>query len=102
MRIAIVFLLLLWTGLADAQKKSSVSPGIPKKPLTHSVYDGWKEVTYKSLTPDGNFAAFTVNPQDGDGKVIFYNLKTFSQDSVRRADNILLTFDSKYGVFKIK
>ncbi len=101
MRNVMVVLLVLSVGLAAAQKKSNPAP-IQKRPLTHAVYDGWKEITYKALTPDGNFAVFTVNPQDGDGKVIFYNLKTSAQDSVRRADNISLSFDSRYAVFKIK
>ena len=84
-----------------AQKKSA-APVVTKRPLTHSVYDSWKEINYKALTPDGSFAAFTVNPQDGDGKIIFYNLKTNTQDSVRRAAEIALTFDSKQAIFKIK
>ena len=101
MRNVIVVLLLLSYGLVVGQKKSSPTP-IQKRPLTHAVYDNWKEIPYKALTPDGNFAVFTVNPQDGDGKVIFYNLKTSVQDSIRRADNISLSFDSRYAVFKIK
>ncbi len=99
--------IMLWLALGAAltsfaQKKLKPQAIFQKKPLTHAVYDGWKEITYKSLTPDGNFAAFTVNPQEGDGKVIFYGLKAATQDSVRRADNIALTFDSRYAVFKIK
>jgi dipeptidyl aminopeptidase/acylaminoacyl peptidase len=81
-------------------QKKTVAP--IKKPLDHSVYDYWKEITYKALTPDGHFAAFTVNPQDGDGKVIFYNLATSVQDSVKRAAEIALTFDSRYAIFKIR
>ena len=102
MRNVTFVLLLLGFGIAVAQKKSNQPVAVQKKPLTHSVYDSWKEITYKSLTPDGNFAAFTVNPQDGDGKVIFYNLISATQDSIKRADNISLTFDSRYAVFKIK
>jgi len=34
--------------------------------------------------------------------VVFYNLKTGTQDSVKRADAISLTYDSKHAVFKIK
>ncbi len=101
MRNAMIILLLLASGITAAQKKTTAA--VPaKKPITHSVYDQWKEITYKAITPDGNFAAFTVNPQDGDGNVIFYNLKTAAQDSQRRADNINLTYDSRYAVFKIK
>lgn len=84
-----------------AQKKSNNTPP-QKKPLSHAVYDQWKEITQKSLTPDGSYAAITINPQDGDGKVVFFNLKTGAQDSVKRADNMNLTYDNKYAVFKIK
>jgi dipeptidyl aminopeptidase/acylaminoacyl peptidase len=86
-----------------AQKKTAAQPvPIQKKALDHTVYDAWKEITYKAITPDGKYAAFTVNPQDGDGKVVFYNLDNNQQDSVKRADNISLSWDSKYAVFKIK
>lgn len=99
-------LIMVWAVMSlavalQAQKKKA-QPVIQKRPLSHSVYDQWRDISYKALTPDGNYAAFTVNPQDGDGKVVFYGLKNAIQDSVKRADNILLTFDSRYAVFKIK
>src|SRR4051794_1498266 len=81
---------------------SLVSLAQKKKPLSHAVYNQWKEIGFKSLTPDGNYAAITINPQDGDGKVVFYNLKTGAQDSVKRADNISLTYDNKFAVFRVK
>ncbi len=84
-----------------AQKKTNASV-IKKQPLTHSVYDGWKDITYKALTNDGSNAALLINPQDGDGKIAFYNLSSFKQDSVQRADEVTLTFDSKHAIFKIK
>jgi dipeptidyl aminopeptidase/acylaminoacyl peptidase len=84
-----------------AQKTVSV-PASQRKPLSHTVYDSWKEILYKSISPDGNNAAFTVNPQDGDGRVVFYHLKNNNQDSVKRAAEIQITFDSQYGIFKIK
>jgi dipeptidyl aminopeptidase/acylaminoacyl peptidase len=83
-----------------AQKKSTAPT--QKKPLSHAVYDQWKEIGSKNITPDGNYAAITINPQDGDGKIVFYNLKTGAQDSVKRAEAPFLTYDSKYAVFKIK
>lgn len=94
-------LLVLVSFSAIAQKKSTPTPLI-KKSLTHAVYDSWKEMPYKALTPDGNVAAMAINPQDGDGKVVFYHLKTNAQDSVKRAAEIALTFDSKHALFKIK
>jgi hypothetical protein len=95
-----IFLLtsLLLSTAAIAQPTLSSS----KKALDHTVYDSWKEITYEELTPDGKYAAFTINPQDGDGKLVFYNLKTAMQDSVHRAADISLTYDSRYAIFKIK
>lgn len=85
---------------AFAQKKAPAQ--VQKKALSHTVYDSWKEINTKAISPDGNYAAISINPQDGDGKVVFYHLKTGIQDSIRRADNISITYDSKYAVFKIR
>ena len=101
MKSFLLALLILSSGFVLGQKKVAPPP-IPKKALDHSVYDNWKEIPYKALTPNGSHAVFTINPQDGDGKVVFYNLKTNSQDSVKRAADIALTFDSRNAVFKIK
>src|SRR5579871_1584800 len=87
-------------GTIIAQKKNTTTPS--KRPLTHGVYDSWKEIGSKAISNDGNFAAINVNPQDGDGKVIFFNLKTLQQDSVKRAENVMLAFDQSLAVFKIK
>ncbi len=102
MRLILLTTFLLISGLSFGQKKSSITQPSAKKALDYTVYDSWKEIPYKGLTPDGANAAFTVNPQDGDGKVIFYNLKSNTQDSVKRAADISLTFDSRYAIFKIK
>lgn len=96
------FLLLCLVSIAAFSQKKAAPEPLVKKPLTHSVYDGWKEIPFKALTPDGTVAVMTINPQDGDGKAVFYHLKTNVQDSVKRAAEIGLTFDSKQVVFKIK
>ncbi|NBP69917.1 MAG: S9 family peptidase, partial [Cytophagia bacterium] len=98
--IPLVLLLSLTISIGFAQKKNTTP--VVKKPLTPSVYDGWKDISYKGLTPDGSQAALIINPQDGDGRAVFYNLSTFKEDSVQRAAELVLTFDSKQAVFKIK
>lgn len=103
MRPAILSLsFILLTFYAWSQKKSAKAVPAVKKPLTHAVYDQWKEIPYKAITTDGNVVALAINPQDGDGKVVFYDLKANTQDSVKRAAEIGLTFDSRYAVFRIK
>ncbi len=96
--------ILILVGLAHsgiAQKKKPTLP-LVKKPLSHTVYDSWREIPFKALTPDGNFASLLINPQDGDGKLFISNLKTGAKDSVARAENVSITFDSHHAVFKIK
>jgi dipeptidyl aminopeptidase/acylaminoacyl peptidase len=103
MKSKLCLILVFVSPLVFSQKKQAIKPEpIQKKPLSHTVYDSWKEIPYKAITADGNFAAFTLNPQDGDGKVVFYNLSNGQQDSIKRADNIVLSWDSKFAVFKIK
>lgn len=91
---------LLSPNVSNRSKKKQ--PNTIKQPLTHDLYDGWKEIPYKGITPDGRFVALTINPQEGDGKAVFYDLKKNTVDSVRRASDISLTFDSRYAVFRIK
>ncbi len=105
MRHCLILLLLLNVQHGFSQKKPVTKPTtvpVQKKSLDHTVYDNWKEIPYKGITPDGHFAALILNPQDGDGKAVFYNLDNGQQDSVKRADNMGLSFDSRYAVFKIK
>ncbi|GCC51015.1 S9 family peptidase [Chryseotalea sanaruensis] len=98
--ISLLLLLLFTASFSFAQKKKSTP--VVKKPLTPDVYDGWRDINYKALTPDGNYAALLINPQDGDGRAVFYNLSSFKEGSVQRAAELTLTFDSKQAVFKIK
>ena len=63
-RIITYFLLLCCTLSASSQKK----------PLDHSVYDGWKSIANTQLTADGKYLLYEVNPQEGDGKLIVRRL----------------------------
>ena len=45
----------------------SLVAGAQKKPLDHSVYDGWQSVGASAVSPDGNVVLYEVNPQEGDG-----------------------------------
>ncbi len=38
-----------------------------KKPLDHSVYDGWKSIRQRLISGDGNWVAWTTAPQEGEG-----------------------------------
>lgn len=84
-------------------KTTQVSfPVVPKKALTHAVYDSWKEIPDKMLTNNGSYVVYTLNPQEGDGRIVFHSLKNTKIDSVKRGAEVKLTDDSEYGIFKIK
>ena len=92
----------LWLACLSASAQKKAAPIVARKPLTHAVYDGWHDVVVRAITPDGSYAALVINPQDGDGRAEFTNLRTLTVDSVKRADNLILTFDSRYAIMKIK
>ncbi|TAD84546.1 MAG: hypothetical protein EAY75_12915, partial [Bacteroidetes bacterium] len=52
--------LLWWACPAAAQKP----------PLNHKVYDQWESIQERVISANGQWLAFTVNPQEGDGNLI--------------------------------
>jgi dipeptidyl aminopeptidase/acylaminoacyl peptidase len=88
----IVLILLLAVSLSSAQKR----------PLDHSVYDGWKSVGAFNMTDDGKYTIFMVNPQEGDNFLYIMNLTNFSKDSIARVNGPKLTADGKFVAGTIK
>ncbi|MEP7142502.1 MAG: prolyl oligopeptidase family serine peptidase [Ferruginibacter sp.] len=86
------FLLLLIAG-ASAQIK---------KPLDHSVYDGWKSIGERMISSDGKYIVYTVNPQEGDGELIIQNAVTKYKKIISRGGGAVISEDSRYVFFKIK
>lgn len=93
MRKAILPLILLLSITASAQKK---------KPLDHSVYDGWKSIGERMISNDGKFIVYAINPQEGDGELFIQTVATRYKKSVPRGYNAVITDDSRYVIFKIK
>ena len=73
-----------------------------KVPLDHSVYDDWQSIGEKIISNNGKFAAYVVNPQQGDGTLF---LKGADGTLILKADrgyNLKFTDDNKFLIFKIK
>src|SRR5687768_5488733 len=47
-----------------------ISVNAQKKPIYHSVYDGWEVVGERSISNDGKYVVYAVNPQEGDGNLV--------------------------------
>lgn len=101
--------LLLALGMlpALAQKKSRstakvAAPVVQLKSLSADSYDHWKTIPERQLSPDGSWAGYVVNPQEGDGRLILQSLSSAKLDSVPRGYDLRLSADGQYAVFKIK
>jgi dipeptidyl aminopeptidase/acylaminoacyl peptidase len=102
MKNIITGLLLVVLILPVHAQRKQTSSSIVKKPLTHAAYDEWKSITYKELTNDGKYAAYTLNPEAADGKLILMDLSKNTSDEVPRAENIKQSWDSRYSFMLIK
>ncbi|MDR1055902.1 MAG: prolyl oligopeptidase family serine peptidase [Prevotellaceae bacterium] len=81
---------------------TSASLVAQKKVLDHSVYDGWKTITGESLTKNGGYTVYYINPQEGDGSLVVTNTKNNSSFSVSRGYQHTITPDQQQVVFLIK
>jgi dipeptidyl aminopeptidase/acylaminoacyl peptidase len=73
-----------------------------KKPLDHTVYDSWQSIGERLLSNDGKYIAFTVNPQEGDAKLIVQSVKGNYKKEFARGYAAAFTEDSRFLVFKVK
>lgn len=92
MQKKLTIFLLLCASLTYAQKK----------PLDHSVYDSWENIGTKSLSNNGQWAAFSILQQEGDAKMHFNSLVNNTKKMVPRAESVKYTMDSRYAAFIIK
>ena len=72
-----------------------------KPPLDHSVYDNWKSVSGLSVQNDGEWARWTVAPQEGDYVLHLYNVKTGKTYDLERASGAKISEDGKKLVYRI-
>lgn len=83
---------LLVTGTLFAQKK----------PLDHSVYDAWQSIAERSISADGKYLTYAVNPQEGDGMLYIRSTDGSYQKQIARGYGVVITDDSRYVICRIK
>jgi len=78
-------------------------PGLAqKKPLDHSVYDGWQNIAERILSDNGSFVAFTVTPQEGDGHLYIKKKDGTTVAEIARGYNANITDNSQFLICRIK
>lgn len=73
-----------------------------KKVLDHDSFDAWKSVRTDAVTDNGAWAAYEVNPQEGDGTLTLRETRTGREISIPRGYSPRFTADGKWAVVKIK
>ncbi|WCT10262.1 alpha/beta hydrolase family protein [Mucilaginibacter jinjuensis] len=92
--------LLLTLGIAAAYGANAQQ--VSKKPIDHSVYDGWQNVANERISNDGKWVTYVVKPQQGDANLVITDVKNKAPFKIQRADTVRFTGDSKYAVFLIR
>lgn len=73
-----------------------------KKPLDHTVFDGWQSITGQRISNDGKWIGYVIKPQQGDAELIIKGSKNTSSIKIPRADTVKITGDSKFAVCLIR
>lgn len=73
-----------------------------KKPLDHTVYDGWQHIGEQMISNDGKWVVYIIEPQQGDNELVIESSDAQYKMMVPRGYNAVITEDSRYAIFKIK
>src|SRR5689334_14643332 len=74
-----------------------------KKPLDHTVYDGWQSIGERMISNDGKWVVYTVTPQEGDAMLYIQSAEGGQlKEQVARGYNAVITEDNRFVVCKIK
>jgi len=73
-----------------------------KKAIKHSDYDGWKRMSNSSITDDGQWVKYIINPQEGDGCLYLYNVKSGKQEKFERGNGAIISADAEFMAYKVK
>lgn len=73
-----------------------------KVALTHSVYSTWNDVTSPSISNDGQWVFYEINPQDGDGCLWLSKADKSIQRSIDRGHKAAISANSNFLVYQIK
>jgi dipeptidyl aminopeptidase/acylaminoacyl peptidase len=73
-----------------------------KIPLDYKAYDGWKAIRGTVLSNDGRYAAYALEPGDGDPVLIVHDFTTGKDVSEPRGTDPAFTADARFVVFAVR
>lgn len=73
-----------------------------KKALDHSVYDNWNRLSHQTISQDGNWISFEINPQDGDGNLFLKNPSLKYENTFARGYKASIAPNNNFIAFHFK
>jgi dienelactone hydrolase len=73
-----------------------------KKPLDHSVYDGWQNINERYISNDGRWVVYTITPQEGDATLVIQATDHSYKKEIPRGYGATITEDSRFVICKIR
>ena len=73
-----------------------------KKPLDHNVYDSWQSLGEKKISSNGQWIAYTIDLQEGDGRLIIQKTDSSISLEIPRGYSPTFTADNKFLILSIK
>lgn len=73
-----------------------------KRPLNHDDFDSWESVKADAISRNGNWSAYRVIPQEGDGTLSLRNNRNRKVITLPRGSEPAFTADGKWAVALIK
>ncbi len=73
-----------------------------KKPLDHTVYDSWQTIGERKLSADGSWIVYTIDLQEGDGKMVLKKVDSSYQFEIPRGYMSTFSDDSQFLILRIK
>ena len=73
-----------------------------KKPLDHTVYDGWQSIGERMISNDGKWVVYSINVQEGDNELVIQSSDAGYKKSVPRGYGAVISEDSRFAIFKIR
>jgi dipeptidyl aminopeptidase/acylaminoacyl peptidase len=96
MRKALLLLFSIFLSLNIFAQKPS------KKPLDHTVFDGWQSIEKQHISNDGKWVSYIIKRQQGDDELVITDAKNTSKIKIPRADTACFSSDSKFITFLIR
>ncbi|GHB80459.1 alpha/beta hydrolase family protein [Persicitalea jodogahamensis] len=96
MRIIYLTLYVLFIACSAAWSQNT------KRPLNADDYDSWKSVRQTTLSKDGEWVSYEVNPQEGDGQLLVKNPAAARKIVIPRGYDARFSADAKFLVAKVK